>query len=162
MFSFYFIEVCLQTRKMKKGRNKHQFEYEYLLQHVVLPRTLPDEYPEYQDDLELRLLKQFVENLENCSNWIPPATVRLFQCLRRTHETRTPENITKEINRLQPGEAFAMFIRQQNTGLLMFMPQEQSNGYGNKDVNIVTFPGNLNLGNIYNYPSDFMVRKNIS
>lgn len=145
---------------MQKGRNKHQFEYEYLLHHVVLPRTLPDEYPVNQEELELRLLKQFVENLENCSKWIPSATVRLFQSLRQTHETRTPDNITEEINQLQRGDAFAMFVRQQNTGLLIYMPQEQSNDNGIEDLNIVTFPGNLNLGNVYNHPSDFMVIMN--
>lgn len=146
---------------MQKGRPKQQFEYEYLLQHLVLSRSLPAEYPKNQEYLELRLLKQFVENLENCSEWIPSATVGLFQCLRRIHETRTPENITKEINQLQPDKAFAMFIHQQNTGLLIHMPQQQSNDYGIEDINIVTFPGNLNLGNIYNYPSDFMVITNL-
>lgn len=147
---------------MHKGRNKYQFEYEYLLHHVVLPRTLPDKYPANQEQLDLQLLTQFVENVENCNTkWIPAATVRLFQSLRRTHETRSPEQITEEINRLLPGEAFAMFIRQQNTGLLMYMPQEQNNeNETKKDINIVTFPGNLNLENMYKYPSDFMVIMN--
>lgn len=132
-------------------------EHEYLLHHVLLPRVLPVKYPENQEELERRLLLYIFESVESCSEWIPPATIRFFQTLQRTHDTPNPENISKQINHLQPGEMFAMFIRQQNTALLIHMPKEQSDTNEIKTVNVVTFPGNLHLEEFYNHPSEFMV-----
>lgn len=146
---------------MHNRLSDEQIEYEYLLHHVVLSRVLPERYPRNQESLELKLLSRIVKTLKNCSEWIPPVTVNFFQRLQRTHENRIPENVAKEINELRPGETFGMFIYMQNTALMIHMPQEQSNFNGIEAVNIATFPGNVNLKEIYkqNDSSDFMVRQ---
>lgn len=138
-----------------------QTTFENLLNHVVLPRVLPDGYLKDHEDHELLLLSTMVQTVETNSEWIPSATVRLFQRLKRIHTiSRTPETIANEINLLQPGETFAMFVRRQNTGFMIHMPTEQVSN-AEKSVIVLTFPGNLHPKEIYKHSSDLEVSNSI-
>lgn len=131
--------------------------YETLLHHIVLPRVLPQNKQACGEGIELRLLSRMTENVENSLEWIPPATVRLFISLTRSHSVRTKETVSKEINALKPGESFAMFIRRQNTAFMIHMPKDQSDEM--ESVIVMTFPGNVSPEQIYRHPSDLQVRK---
>lgn len=134
-----------------------QTTFENLLNHVVLPRVLPEGYHKDHEDQEMTLLSIMVQTVEKNSEWIPSATVRLCQRLKRAHMSRTPETVSTEISKLQPGETFAMFVRRQNTGLMIHMPNEQVPNV-EKTVNVVTFPGNVHPKEIYDHTSDLEVK----
>lgn len=147
--------------KRENGLPNPQTTYENLLYHVVLPRVLPDGYLQDHENQELSLLSIMVQTVESNSEWIPSATVRLCQRLKLTHMSRTPETISNEIDKLQPGETFAMFVRRQNTGIMIHMPSEQVSN-AEKTVTVVTFPGSLHPKEIYNHTSDLEVTMNSS
>lgn len=143
-------------QRRENGLPNPQTSYENLLNHVVLPRILPEGYLKDHEDQELSLLSNMVHTVERNSEWIPSATVRLCQRLKRAHMSRTPETISNEISQLRPGETFAMFVRRQNTGLMIHMPSEQVSN-AEKTVTVVTFPGNLHPKEIYDHTSDLEV-----
>lgn len=148
--------TSLTMQTQENGLPSSQTTYENLLNHVVLPRVLPEGYLKDHEQQELSLLSIMVQTVEKNCEWIPSATVRLCQCLKRAHMSRTPETVSNEISKLQPGETFAMFVRRQNTGLIIHMPNEQVPN-AEKTVTVVTFPGNLHPKEIYNHTSDLEV-----
>lgn len=127
---------------------------ENLLNHIVLPRVLPDERGQnkFRDS---NLLFHLNEAIDNLSSWIPSTTVHLFNSLIRTHENLTPETITGEINALQPGQTFTMFVQRQNTGFMIHMPYEQAKE--SKTVIVSTFPSSLHPKQIYEHLGDLEV-----
>lgn len=140
---------------------KRQNKYEDLLYHIVLPRLLPQERPKDYEHMDLMLLSHLVDTVENSSEWIPSATVRLFQSLKRTHMNRTSKSISTEINALEPGNSFAMFVRRQNCALMVHMPKEEADVHSDemKKVIVMTFPANLHPKEVYSHSSDLEVRK---
>lgn len=143
---------------MQRGRNGQQVEYENLLYHVILPRVLPENYPNDHEQQEETLLSLLVDTVAKSSNSIPSATVRFFQSLKRTHhQGKTSESITKEINELKPGDIFAMFICRQNTAFMIHMPKEQDNANQINSVTVATFTGNFHPREIYEHQNDLLV-----
>lgn len=130
--------------------------YERLLYHIILPRVLPQNKEACTEEIELSLLSRMTENVENSLEWIPQATVRLFTSLTRIHTVRIKQMVSKEINALQPGECFAMFIRRQNTAFMIHMPTDQPDDL--KNVTVMTFPGNFSPEKIYEHSGDLQVR----
>lgn len=74
-----------------------------LLEHIILPRILPQEKSPKLYDTELDLMRKMVEVVENTANVIPTKTVELFQRLHSVHMNCTKENISQTINALRPG-----------------------------------------------------------
>lgn len=139
---------------MQNDTTRHH--HENLLYHIVLPRVLPQDKAACNEEFELSLLSRMTKNVENSLQWIPPATVRLFTSLQRTHTVLMKDLVSNEINALRPGESFAMFIRRQNTAFMIHMPADQIDGM--KNVHVMTFPGNLSPEKIYGSCSDLQVR----
>lgn len=134
-----------------------EHSYEELLYHIILPRTLPDAKSENHEKRDLNFLSLMSETIQNLSEKIPSPTVRMFASLNRIYDNRTKETISQEINELKPGEIFAMFVRRQNCGLMIYMPPIDENGCQSTNVIVSTFPGNLHPVEIYKYPSDLQV-----
>lgn len=129
-----------------------------LLNHIVLPRYLPQSKSRHFHQTELKLLNEMVENVVNLSQKIPPKTVQLFEKMRKIHHERTPSNISKEINALQPGDSFAMFVRRQNCVFLIYAPPDENIVAGQpQNVIVSTFPGNLHPKEVYKCDSDMEV-----
>lgn len=143
--------------------NELQKRFESLLHHIVLPRVLPNgKSPDYEK-IELMLLARMADAVDKCSEWIPSATVRFFERLKRIHNQipgkPIPTEVCSEINAIHPGEMFGMFVRRQNTAFMIEMPNNQNNA--NKEMNTVivtTFPGNLHPKEIYSYSRDLTVK----
>lgn len=126
-----------------------------LLEHIILPRVLPQEKSLKLYETELDLMKKMVENVENMANVIPSKTVEFFQRLHRVHMTCSKENVSCEINTLCPGDTFAMFVRFQHTAIMIHVPSnERINDV--KNVIVSTIP-TLHPGEIYKHDSDFEV-----
>lgn len=129
-----------------------------LLNHVILPRYLPQSKSRHFHQTELKLLDEMVENVVNLSQRIPSKTVQLFEKMRKIHHDRSPKNISKEINALQPGDSFAMFVRRQNCVFLIYAPSDVNVVAGKpQSVIVSTFPGNLHPKEVYNCNSDLEV-----
>lgn len=129
-----------------------QERHETLLNHIVLPRFLPQVKSEEFHSEELELLRRMVDNVHSFDDSIPANTMAMLDSMVHIHRNRTENTVSAEINRLEPGRTFAMFIRQQNCTLMI---QMQGNA---NDVIVATFPGKLHPNKIYGNPSDIEVK----
>lgn len=128
---------------------------ENLLNHIVLPRYLPqNRSPEYITE-ELELLKRMVENVESLSEVIPINTLQMMRSLADVHLKPYPKTIKRNISNLQSGGTFAMFVRSQNCALLIYMMPEAPADSDN--IVVATFPGKLHPKEVYGNPSDLEV-----
>lgn len=129
---------------------------ENLLNHVILPRVLPQNKP--PRFIELKLMTHMVENVEYLAEWLPLKTVEFFKRVKIVHLECSPDVVSKEINSLRPGDTFAIFVRRQNTTLMVYMlPNEDINDKESQKVILATFPGNLHPCEIYKAESDLEV-----
>lgn len=132
--------------------------HEVLMNHVILPRYLPQHKSKNYHHEELALVYNMIEIVEHLSKLLPRNTINMFRGLARVHRTLTPTVVSTEIRNLQPGETFAMFVRRQNCALMIHKPSD-----GNCDRVIVsTFPGLLHPKFISSAESDIEVSMNIS
>lgn len=138
--------------------DKIQFQ-EDILNHVVLPRVLPQEKAQNPEQLELALLSSINDAVKQCKEWLPSSTVHLFESFERVHINRTPETISEEIKVLKAGRTFAFFVRRQNYAFLIHMPRDGNYRKPNqmKTVYVATFPGSFHPKEIYDHPSDLQV-----
>lgn len=134
-----------------------QEKHETLMIHVILPRYLPQCKPKDHHNEELALLSNMVENVDRLADWIPGNTVKMFRGLDRVHKTLKASNVSAEIDELEPGETFAMYVRRQNCALMIHMPPD---GDGDRVI-VSTFPTLLNPKIVYNAESDIEVRMDI-
>lgn len=135
---------------------EHQISHENLLNHIVLPRYIPQyRLPNFPLE-ELELLKRMAENVEKFADSIPANTLKMIRSLAKVHLELTPKAIMEEINKLQPGETFAMFVRLQNCAIIIHMPSKGSTDSDN-NVIVATFIGKVNPNEVYKNPSDLEV-----
>lgn len=128
-----------------------------LLDHVLFSRVLPQEKP--RQIYEQMLMIKMVENVENHSKWMPTKTVEMLQRLKKVHLECTPSVISEEINIMEPGDTFAMYVRRQNCAIMIHMPaNELVSNEEIRNVIVATFPGNLHPREIYKHDSDLEVR----
>lgn len=135
-----------------------QETWECLLNHVILPRVLPQTKPRSFQETELMV--KMVNNVENLAKYkfMPPKTVELFKRLKRIHFECTPAVISEEINKLRPGDTFAMFVRRQNNAFIIYAPPvKDRNATIPQNVIVATFLGNLHPCEIYKHDSDVQV-----
>lgn len=138
-----------------------QRKQDMLLQHVILPRYLPQKKSIHFHPTELQLMNEMVQNVVNFSGKIPSQTVKLFANLWETHNESIPNptTVTTQINALQSGHSFAMFVRRQNCMFVVHAPANHENAANTapQKVIVATFPGNLHPDEVYNHDSDIEV-----
>lgn len=99
-----------------------------------------------------------VKNIRTSSDWVPPETVDLFKSLEKVQLSCTPDIVAAEINALEPGDTFAMYIHRQNCAIIVYMPKNQKvKAKEQRNVMVATFPGELPAGEIYKHESDIEV-----
>lgn len=132
-----------------------QKTHERLLNHIVLPRYQPQTRSPNFPAEELKLLERMVQSVESLSSFLPLNTLKMARSLAAVHLNLTPSTVTNEINNLQPGETFAMFVRMQNCAIIFHM---LANAKANsEELVVVTFPGKLHPKEVYTNPSDLEV-----
>lgn len=107
------------VRKPPDGR--HEI-YENLLRNVVLSRVLTKNILDDKDEQELILVRMWANAIRNCHKWIPRKTIQIFDRFELTQDDRTAETVSEQINALQPGETFAILLREQRTVFMIRMP----------------------------------------
>ncbi|XP_031632913.1 uncharacterized protein LOC116346822 [Contarinia nasturtii] len=134
--------------------NVSQEIQDILLDHVLFSRFLPQEKPRYI--YEEMLMVKMIENVESLSKYLMPTkTVEMLQRLKRVHFECTPNVISEEINDLEPGDTFAMYVRRQNCAIMIHVPaNELISIEETRNVIVATFPGNLYRREIYEHDSD--------
>lgn len=156
-----------KKKMIECNKSKHQNN---ILDHVILPRVLPQRKSSYTH--EQTLVDQMVENVENLSEFLPQKTVNMMKYLKRINHECTPPIILELINGLCPGDTFSMFVRNQNTAIIFHAPKSTGLNDTGKPDNIIvaTFPGCLHPRTIYEHDSDievngfndlFFVRKSV-
>lgn len=138
-----------------KASSNADMMLENILHHIVLPRYLPQERSPNFATEELELLKRMVKNVENLSDVVPINTLQMMRSLEDFHQKPYPKTIKYNINKLQPGETFAMFVRAQNCALMIHMLPEAA--ADSENIVIATFPGKLHPKEVYANPSDLEV-----
>lgn len=132
-----------------------------LLDHVLLPRLLPQTKRNNLHDLELDLLSRMAELVEVQDEWIPAPTVKMFENLYHVQAECQPETIFEQINDLKPGGTFALFVKGQNCVFVVYMPLTDDNDQPEPDdlttVIVATFPGSMDPKDIYKNFGDFEV-----
>lgn len=127
-----------------------------LMHHIVLPRILPQQKSPHLNQTEHDLMKDMVETVKNLSSWIPSKTVEMFNRLYKVHTECTSENVSTQINELEPGDTFAMFVRFQRCAIMIHVPpEERVNNV--QHVIVATIPGSLHPSEIYEHESDIEV-----
>ncbi|XP_055301272.1 uncharacterized protein LOC129567922 [Sitodiplosis mosellana] len=128
-------------------------EEDSLIHHVVLPRVLPNKTSENLHETELELIDQFVKIAKDFKEWIPPKTLELLLALQSYHHGCKPLTVWMDINKLGPGDNFAMFIRRQHCAIMIHVPPDEiPNDVQN--VIVAAFPGRLHSSEIYHRESD--------
>lgn len=129
-----------------------------LLNHIILPRFIPQsDSPSYYGT-ELQLFDEMIGNVMDLSEIIPSKTVALCKSMHKIHHDQAPKNISEEINALQPGDTFAMFVYRQNCTFMIYVPPDENVIDGKPQNAIVaTFPGRLHPNEVYKCNSDIEV-----
>lgn len=127
-----------------------------LLDHVLLPRVLPQKKVRFID--EQAIVIQFIENVENISEWLPVKTVKMMERLKRATLECTRSVVSEIINELESGDSFSMFIRRQNSTIMFYVPPTEENSVDEiENVIVATFMGNLHPNEIFKHESDIEV-----
>lgn len=128
-----------------------------LLNHVVLPRVLPQEKARFIH--EQAIINLMVENVENLSDWLPEKTVEMMDRLKRVTREYTRTVVSEIINELEPGDSFSMFIRRQNCTIMFYIPPTEENSTEEpQNIIVATFIGTLHPKEIFKHESDIEVR----
>lgn len=129
-----------------------------LLNHIILPHFLPASTGPRFHNTELKLFDEMFKTVMDLSHSIPAKTVALFKSMHTIHHKLTPKVVSKEINALQPGDTFAMFVRRQNCTFMVHVPPDERIVHGKPQNAIVaTFTGRLHPNEVYNCDSDIEV-----
>lgn len=138
-----------------------QQKQDMLLQHVILPRLLPQQKSRHLHQIELQLMQNMTENILKLREKIPSETVELFANFWKIHDEAIPKQsaVMARIKALRSGKSFAMFVRRQNCMFVIHAPRTK-NAEVPEEVIIATFPGNLHPDEVYHYDSDIEVNEN--
>lgn len=128
-----------------------------LLKHVILSRHLPQEKTRITD-VGVELMNRMIENVENWAECLPMKTVELFRRIKRVSLECTKEIISEEIDDLQAGDTFAMYVRRQNCVILIHaLPDADLIDEHTPNIIVATFPGSLHPSEVYAHESDVEV-----
>lgn len=121
-----------------------------VLAHVILPRVLSEYTPEELSNAESKIIDHIITiaedlNIENA---------KTLKALKQFYLGCSPQTVFQDINKLRPGDNFAVFVRAQHCAILIQVPVE-----GNADdVTVATFPGILEPTDIYSRDSGVEVK----
>lgn len=131
--------------------------YPALINHIFLPKNLPGEQAENFDEHEFCLLLLMNDIVSNFGKIVPKSTKKLFETMydiESVDDLKT-KKIAKAINHLKPGEMFAFYIRAQNCGFSLYVPEDESNRP--KEEILSTFEVSMRNETVYSNSSDIQV-----
>lgn len=140
------------TTNGKANNDSKLATLQQLLIDVVLPRHIPYEKDTSHFGQELQMLCRMREAVHGLATYLPDETVRMFETFERVHLANSADVTAEEIDQLQPGSTFAMFVRRQNLGFMCYRPKD-----GAESVIVSTFHTRLAAGQVYSYPLDVEV-----
>lgn len=154
--SNWWRELDRNSFKPKFKFNKKLFEL--MVHEVFLPKKLPEFYNASKAYLhESRLLALMADVIQELSNELPKSTHNMFQTwsfLQCPCQSLEAPEMQNAIASLKHGDMFALYIRQQNCGLCLYIPQDQQ--YENKAI-VSTFPVSLENSLIMSNMNDLQV-----
>lgn len=124
-----------------------------MITHLLWPRFLPQHEHYDLKEHETALVELMIDVVD----WFQKKCIvgehvsKLMKSFHRIKTSTSPEVISNEISRLEPGQMTAMYIKAQNACLLLYMrPGGQDNG--KKRLIASTFPVQLDAEEIADYP----------
>lgn len=127
-------------------KDRNMEDDDMLMDHVLLPRVLSQKSPEKLFNTEVYIINQMTRIADDwATKGLPPKSAELLQMLMTFHIECNPKNISENINNLQPGDNFAMFVREQHCAILFHVPSKENAD----DIIVAVFPGSLDPSEIY-------------
>lgn len=127
-----------------------------LLNHVLLPRVLPQEKVRFNHEQEI--IYQLIDTVEDASDYLPNKTVEMMDRLKRITRECTKTVASEIINELEPGDSFSMYVRRQNCTVMFHIPSADVDSLVEPEHIIVgTYMGTLHPKEIYNHGSGIEV-----
>lgn len=126
---------------------------EQITTHLVFPRELPSSSHQH----EAILIRLMLETLQTIND-LPSSTMKLLQCFQKLHPLVDATTIADELKKLKPGEMLGLYVRKQNSCLVVYAPKMQTPQSPSEYV-VSTFPVKLNKNDIYDCKSDLQVKK---
>lgn len=133
---------------------------ENLLNHILLPRHIPNNATDDFGDQEHAFLELMWEAVHHSAKWLPPNAVAMFTSFFNVQHMSMAADIHRAINSLRPGRTFAMYVQCQNVVFMCHMPaQPKTNGEPDEETPVIvaTFPGRVSAREIYSQPMDLEV-----
>lgn len=132
-------------------------KWDSILTHVILSRFLPQEKERFTDT-GTALMNLMIENVENLDEWLPTKTVELFDRMKRVNGECTKKVVSEEIEDLESGDTFAMYVRRQNCVIMIHaLADADLTDEHTPNVIVATFPGSLHPNDVYKFESDIEV-----
>lgn len=105
--------------------------YGHMLDHVILPRKLSSATTELLPQTEVELLENFIDTFRvfHETDIIPDVTKHLFKNLKTLHgrcAKLDQKTIAEQIDALEPGQIFGMYVREQNCAILVYAPPDNT------------------------------------
>lgn len=148
-----------ETVMFKPNKSTH----EGMLPHVLWPRLLPQRQQLELDKYETGFLELMIDILDSfkvTDEAVWTKASKLLGSVHRISTSTSAEIIQNELNRIEEGGYASMFVKKQNTCLLLHMlPADEWLQGNQKQLIISTFPVSLSPEKIYSSPSsDIKVR----
>lgn len=127
---------------------------EQITTHLVFPRELPSSSHQH----EATLVRLILETLKTI-NELPSTTMKLLQCFQKLHPLVDATTIADELKKLEPGEMLGMYVRKQNSCLVVYHAPKMQPSQSPNEYVVSTFPVKLDKKDIYGFESDIQVKK---
>lgn len=129
--------------------------------HLVFPRNLPSYWHEHETILA-RLMLDAVQDTHGIFP-LPSSSIKLLQCFEKLHPLVDATAISTELQQLRPGEMIGLYVRKQNSCLVVYAPSVKPNSPSLKPNSpsrciVSTFPVLLKKIEINNCDGDIQVK----
>lgn len=158
------VEIITEDQERLKLYEISNEKFEVFINHIFLPRKI-ENYDLKTDHIFMESILDFlIETIHNFHRPLSTSTLDLFSQMRRVYQrdgveqTINISEINLQLNSLQPGKMFGLFLHAQNCGFVAYSPKN-----GQKIERVVsTFQGSLQNEIITSHEGDIQVISNIS
>lgn len=172
---------ALSKHALSKRLDENLTLVERLVTHVVLPRDISKKILNDAEKQDHMLIDRMTKTIEESTFCIPDRIVTTFRRFKQVHSDCSAQNVSEQINGLEPGDTFAMLIRNVKCVFMIHRPCVDAK-YENIDssdsesshtsdsaesrsqcadksemVTIASFPSAIDPKDIYSHSSDLQV-----
>lgn len=132
---------------------------EQITTHLVFPRNVPSSFDSCYDHGSL-LVTSLLDAIRSINEIysLPLSSIKLIENFRKLHPLVDASTISTELRNLEAGEMLGMFVRKQNTCLVVYNASSTNSSLSANEYVVSTFPVLLNKTEIHGCDSDIQVK----